>query len=57
MFWVYLGAIIFVTTVVYVLIYDRNPTAWFFICVTEGLVGLIYMNRKFNMQETNKPKP
>ena len=50
MFWAYLGVIIFVTTVVYVLMYGRNPTAWFFICVTEGLVGLIYMNRKYKRQ-------
>jgi uncharacterized membrane protein YphA (DoxX/SURF4 family) len=50
MFWAYLGVIIFATTVVYVLIYDRNPIAWFFICVSEGLVGLIYMNRKYKKQ-------
>ncbi len=46
-FWAYLGIIIFATTVVYVLIYDRNPTAWFFICLAEGLTGIIYMNRKY----------
>ncbi|HKR06903.1 MAG TPA: hypothetical protein VJY62_19865 [Bacteroidia bacterium] len=50
LFWAYLGLIIFATTVVYVLMYDRNPTAWFFICVAEGLVGLIYMNRKYKKQ-------
>ncbi len=47
MLWGYLGAIIFATTVIYVLIYDRNPTAWFIICVLEGLLGFIYMNRKY----------
>lgn len=39
--WDYIGIILFLTTVVYVIIYDRNPILWFVICVVLGLAGLI----------------
>jgi hypothetical protein len=56
LFWEYLGVIIFTTTVVYVLIYDRNPTAWFIICLVEGLLGFIYMNRKYKHKMVGQTK-
>ncbi|MBA3283902.1 MAG: hypothetical protein H0U27_02425 [Nitrosopumilus sp.] len=45
-FWAWLGFLIFVTTIFYVILYDRNPMLWFLICVLEGLAGLIYLNIK-----------
>jgi uncharacterized membrane protein YphA (DoxX/SURF4 family) len=45
-FWAWLGLLIFATTVLYVIRYDRNPMLWFLICVIEGLVGLFYFNVK-----------
>lgn len=45
--WVYLGVLIFVTTVIYVLLNGRNPTGWFFICLTEGLIGLFLQNGRY----------
>jgi hypothetical protein len=46
MFWAYLGLVMFATTVVYVLIYGRNPIGWFCVCVIEGLAGFMYMLNK-----------
>jgi hypothetical protein len=45
-FWIGLGLLLFVTTVLYVIRYHRNPILWFLICVIEGLTGLIYFNIK-----------
>ena len=42
--WTYLGILLFFTTVVYIIIYDRNPILWFLICVSLGLSGLIIYN-------------
>lgn len=42
--WIYLGVLLFVTTVAYIIIYDRNPLQWFLLCFVLGLAGLIYYN-------------
>jgi len=42
--WNYIGILLFLTTVVYIIIYDRNPILWFVICVVLGLAGLILNN-------------
>ena len=51
-FWAYLGLLMFATTVIYVLIHDRNPLGWFLICVAEGIVGLLFFNFKLKKQLT-----
>jgi hypothetical protein len=43
-FWAWLGFILFLITVIYVLCLDRNPMLWFLICVSIGLIGYIYFN-------------
>jgi hypothetical protein len=45
-FWNWLGLLLFATTIVYVLVQNRNPMGWFLLCVLEGLTGWIYMKRK-----------
>jgi uncharacterized membrane protein YphA (DoxX/SURF4 family) len=45
-FWTYLGFLLFATTIIYVIICDRNPILWFFICVTLGIIGLIFYKIK-----------
>jgi len=45
-FWALLGLMLFLTSLIYVLINGRNPLQWFLICVSEGLLGLIYMSKK-----------
>lgn len=39
--WMVLGLVLFVTTVVYVLMYDRKPTQWFLACLVLGVTGMI----------------
>jgi hypothetical protein len=40
--WTYTGVLLFLITVVYVIIWDRNPLLWFGICLTLGLSALIF---------------
>ena len=51
-FWSRLGILLFVTTDIYVIINDRNPTIWFLICCAEGLIGFFYMNKIKNKIES-----
>ncbi len=44
--WVYLGLLLFLVTVIYVPLFERNPVYWFLICITLGLAGLIFYSRK-----------
>lgn len=40
--WIYTGLVLFLITIVYVLLYGRNPLWWFVICTAAGLGGLIF---------------
>lgn len=40
--WVYIGLLLFLITVFYVVMWGRNPNLWFLICIGIGLCALIY---------------
>ena len=42
--WAYLGLIIFLTSIIYVLLFNRTPLLWIIICILEGLAGLIIIS-------------
>jgi hypothetical protein len=42
--WSYVGGLLFLVTVVYVIIWGRNPNLWMLICVALGLSALIFNN-------------
>ena len=44
--WSYLGVLLFLFTVIYVPLFERNPTPWFLTCIILGLGGLIIFNRR-----------
>ena len=43
--WNYLGVLLFLFTVVYVPLFERNPIPWFLTCIILGLGGLIIFHR------------
>ncbi len=43
--WCYLGLLLFLVTVIYVPLFERNPGYWFLICIMLGLVGLIFHSK------------
>ncbi len=47
--WGYLGLLLFLVTVFYVPLFGRNPVYWFLICITLGLIGLIFYCKKRSM--------
>ncbi len=49
-FWMYLGLVIFLTTVFCVILNGRNPMLWFLFCVAEGFSGWVYMKWKYRNQ-------
>lgn len=44
--WCYLGLLLFLITVIYVPLFERNPVYWFLICIVLGLAGLIIFNKQ-----------
>lgn len=40
--WGYLGVILFATTIVYVVLFERTPVYWFLICIAIGFASLLY---------------
>lgn len=40
--WTYIGVLLFLVTVIYVIIWGRNPNLWILICVAIGLSALIF---------------
>ena len=44
--WSYLGMLLFLFSVIYVPLFERNPTPWFLTCIILGLGGLIIFNRR-----------
>ena len=44
--WSYLGVLLFLFSVIYVPLFERNPTPWFLTCIILGLGGLIIFNRR-----------
>ncbi|TAG13276.1 MAG: hypothetical protein EAZ35_05945 [Sphingobacteriia bacterium] len=44
--WCYLGLLLFLITVIYIPLFERNPVYWFLICIVLGLTGLIIFNKQ-----------
>jgi hypothetical protein len=44
--WRYLGLLLFLITVIYIPLFERNPVYWFLICIVLGLAGLIIFNKQ-----------
>ncbi len=51
--WTFLGLLLFSTTIIYVIIYDRKPIQWFIICLSLGLAGLILYNIRHRQKNKN----
>jgi hypothetical protein len=50
-FWAYLGILFFVTTLLYVIYFNRSPLLWLLICTAEGFAGLIYFITHFKRKK------
>lgn len=51
--WVYLGLTLFITTIIYVPLFERTPVNWLLICIVIGAVGLVLYGR-INRSATDK---